>query len=236
MSDPISQEVLANYYADKKFEYGFASDCKMHLPVSDLKGKRVLDVGCRRGRGVYKISSMVGNDGEAFGTDWVRTYVDEAVAGIDRAWHDSGLKHNNMDIRFAYPEDLISAGFGSQTVDYVYTNNAINLYYSQEATLREFGRVLRRGGMLILETVYASDERDPEFIERAKKIGNSIQASLTEDQVRALLDDAGFGEARIVDEYEIARDRGYTADERVEAIPGDETTVYRSVTLNVVKK
>ena len=233
---PITPTILEDYYKGKEFEYGYATVCEMRLPASELKGKKVLDIGCRRGRGVYKISSMVGESGLAMGTDWVRAYVDEACDGIDRAWHDSGLHGNNMDIRFAYPEDLIAAGIGSSTLDYVYLNNVINLFYDQGAALAEISRVLKPGGTLILETIYASEERPEDFIEAAKEIGNSIQASFTEEQVLGLLESVGMSVTNVIDEYALERDRGYKEGEHVETVPGDEGVSYKSISLNVVKE
>lgn len=225
---------LRAYYDEKELEYAFTSWCKMHLPASDLKGKRVLDVGCRRGRGVYKISSMVGNDGFAMGVDWVEPYIQEAAEGADRAWHDSGLKGNNMEFRVAFPEDLIAAGIGSGTFDVVYVNNAITLFYDQQQALREFARVLKPGGLLIMETVFSSEPHDEGFTEAARELGNSIQASLTEAQNLELLEVAGFGEPKVVEDEPVAADQGVDAGTKVSAIEGDEAS-YRAVCLNVVK-
>lgn len=226
---------LREYYAAKEIEYAFTSDCKMHLPASDLKGKKVLDVGCRRGRGVYKISSMVGNDGFAMGADWVESYIEEAREGSDRAWHDSGLSHNNMEFRVAFPEDLIGAGIGSGAFDAVYVNNAVTLFYSPQAALREFSRVLKPGGLLIMETVFSSEAHDETFIESAREMGNSIQAALTAEQNGEMLAAAGFGEPVVVDDYEVEADRGYKAGEKVKAVEGDSAS-YRAVCLNVLKR
>ncbi len=232
---PISTDVLEAYYREKELEYAFTSDCKMHLPASDLKGKKVLDIGCRRGRGVFKISSMVGNDGFAMGTDWVESYVEEAREDSDRAWHDSHLDHNNMEFRVAFPEDLIGAGIGSQTFDAVYVNNVVTLFYSQEAALREFARVLKPGGLLIMETVFASEPHTDEFRNEARDLGNSIQAALTQAENVAMLEDAGFGAVKIVDDYEVEADRGYKAGETVRVVEGDDAT-YHAVCLNVTKE
>lgn len=231
----ISPDTLRKYYDEKELEYAFTSDCKMHLPASELKDKKVLDIGCRRGRGVYKISSMVGNDGFAMGTDWVPAYVEEAKEGADRAWHDSGLKGNNMEFRIAYPEDLMAASIGSGTFDAVYVNNAITLFYNQEQALREMARVLKPGGLLIMETVFSSDTHDSDFLQEARDLGNSIQAALTEDQNGEMLTAAGFNEPRIVDDYEVEYDRGYKAGEKVRAIDGDDAT-YRAVCLHAIKQ
>lgn len=230
-----SPDALRAYYDEKELEYAFTSDCKMHLPAGDLKGKKVLDVGCRRGRGVYKISSMVGNGGFAMGVDWVEGYVQEAAEGADRAWHDSGLSGNNMEFRVAFPEDLIGAGIGSGTFDAVYVNNAITLFYDQQAALREFARVLKPGGLLIMETVFSSAEHDADFTEAARALGNSIQAALTDAQNAHMLEAAGFGAPKVVDDYQVESDRGYKAGEKVKAVEGDDAT-YRAVCLNVLKK
>lgn len=225
---------LKKYYDQKEIEYGFTSDCKMHLPASELKGLKVLDIGCRRGRGVYKISSMVGNDGLAMGVDWVESYVEEAREDSDRAWRDSGLKHNNMEFRHAYPEDLIAAGIGSGVFDAVYVNNAITLFYDQLDSLREMSRVLKRGGLLILETVFSSEPHDIAFTEEATRINNSIQAGLTMEQNQEMLNDAGFGEIKIVDRYEVSPDRGYKEGETQAAIADDGANYY-AVCVNVRK-
>ena len=44
------------------------------------------DVGCRRGKGVFKISALVGEKGRAIGVDWSATYIAEAKADSERAW------------------------------------------------------------------------------------------------------------------------------------------------------
>lgn len=231
----VDPAVLKAYYDQKELEYAFTSDCSMHLPASDLKGKSVLDIGCRRGRGVYKISSMVGNKGFAMGTDWVPVYIEEAKDGIDRAWHDSGLKGNNMEFRVAYPEDLMAASIGTGTFDAVYVNNAITLFYNQEQALREMSRVLKPGGLLIMETVFSSDVHDSEFLDAARDLGNSIQAALTEDQNGEMLTAAGFSEPQVVDDYEVEPNRGYKAGETVRSIDGDNSS-YRAVCLHAIKQ
>lgn len=231
-----SSTKLAAHYANKQFEYGFASVCKMVLPSEELKGKKVLDIGSRRGRGVYRISSMVGNEGHAIGIDWSPSYVQEASEGMERAWRDSHLKGNNMEFHVAYPEDLISAGIGTATMDAVYVNNVVTLFYDQEQALREFGRVLKPGGLLILETVYADRDRTESVVEAARELGNSIQASRTESENLAWLEAAGFDAPTIEDEYEVAANLGFRPGEKVETVPGDEDVKYKAVSLYARKR
>ena len=231
-----SEAELAAYYGGKQFEYGFTSVCKMLLPVSDLKGKKVLDICCRRGRGVYKLSAMVGNKGTAIGVDWSRSYIEEAKDGANRAWHDSGLAGNNMEFRVAYPEDLISAGFGTATMDVVYINNVMTLLYDQEQALREFGRVLKRGGLLILETIFADRERDENVVAQARAVGNSVQAARTQEENYAWLEAAGFPDPSIEEEYEVDAARGYKADSVYDTVSGDEDVRYKAVSIFAIKR
>ena len=41
---------------------GYSGRCEMLLP-EDLRGMRVLDLGCRNGKGAYKLADRVGPDG-----------------------------------------------------------------------------------------------------------------------------------------------------------------------------
>lgn len=230
-----SREALDAYYADKSFEWTFASVCKMTLPEGEMRGKRVLDVGCRRGKGVYKLSSKVGSNGWAIGIDWEPTYIEDARAGQERAWHDNGLKANNMTFHVAYPEDLISAGIGTETLDMVYINNVMTLLYDQERALKEFYRVLKPGGLLILETTFADRERDPQVVEGARRIGNSIQAALTREQNLAWLEGAGFKEPELKSEYTVGAARGFESGTEIGTVPDVEDVQYKAVCLYVRK-
>ena len=180
------------------------------------------------------VSAMAGNGGSAMGVDWSPAYVAEAKDGMDRAWHDSGLAGNNMEFRVAYPEDLIAAGIGSGTMDVVYCNNVVTLFYDQATAIREFGRVLKPGGLLILETIFADRERRE--VEQARAIGNSIQAARTQDENYAWLEAAGFAAPSIEEEYEVEADRGYKAGAKVAKVEGDDDVKYKAVSLYIRKK
>ena len=226
----IPAGALAKHYGGKQFEYGFASVCK------ELKGKKVLDICCRRGRGVYKLSSLVGDSGEVMGVDWSPSYVEEAKDGMSRAWHESGLSRNNMEFRVAFPEDLIGAGIGSSVYDAIYVNNVITLFYDQEQAIREFGRVLKPGGLLILETIFADRPRTDSVVDEARSIGNSVQAARTEQENVAWLEAAGFEAPSVEESFEIEADRGYKAGHVVPKVAGDENVKFTAVSLYVRKK
>ncbi len=225
---------LEAYYRDKKFEFGFSSQCKMTLP--NLSGKRVLDVGCRRGMGVYKLSAKVGAEGHVIGVDWVPGYIAEAKAGSAHAQHRNHLRESNMEFHVAYPEDLLAAGIGDRSVDAIYVNNMINLVCDVDRVLAEFARVLKPGGLLICETVFAEGERPEGVRPAARVMGNSIQAAGPRDEFLAKLEAAGFGSHEAIAEFEVAPNRGVTPDKEVEVVPGDEGTRFTEVTLHSVKQ
>ncbi len=224
---------MQSYYKDREHEFGFASMSRMTLP--NLNGQRVLDVCCRRGKGVFKISALVGEKGRAIGIDWSADYVAEAKADSERAWRKNHLKESNMEFHVAYPEDLMAGGIGNNSVDAVYINNVMTLVYDADQTLAEFYRVLKPGGLLICETIFSDKERDDEVVFKARAMGNSIQAARTREQFFEKLDAAGFAAPEVVDEFEVSADQGFKANYKVDVVESDEDVKYFAVALNVRK-
>ena len=232
MTLPVEGDI-DGYYHDREHEFGFASMSRMTLP--SMKGQRVLNVCCRRGKGVFKMSAMVGKKGRVIGVDWSPSYIDEAKVDSERAWRKNHLKETNMEFHVAYPEDLMEAGIGNNSVDMVYINNVMTLLYDQEKAIQEFYRVLKPGGLLVCETIFSDKERDDEVVRKARAIGNSIQAGRTKEELFALLSAAGFGEPEVVDEFEVAADQGFKANRTVEVVESDEDVTFSAVAINVRK-
>jgi len=167
--------------------------------------------------------------------DWSPSYIAEAIEDSERAWRKNNLKANNMDFKVAYPEDLMEAGIGEETVDVVYINNVMTLLYDQGRALEEFHRVLKPGGLLICETIVSDVPRDKAVVEKARGIGNSIQAALPEDEILALMAAAGFEDVEVVDSYPVDADRGFTSTTVVETVPSTETVRFEAIALNARK-
>ena len=232
MTLPLEGDI-DGYYHNREHEFGFASMSRMTLP--GMKGQRVLNVCCRRGKGVFKMSAMVGKKGRVIGTDWSPSYIAEAEADSERAWRKNHLQESNMEFHVAYPEDLMEAGIGDNSVDMVYINNVMTLLYDQEKAIKEFYRVLKPGGLLVCETIFSDKERDDEVVRKARAIGNSVQAGRTKEELFALLSAAGFGKPEIVDEFEVAADQGFKANRTVEVVESDEDVTFSAVAINVRK-
>ena len=225
---------LAAHYESAVFEYGFASLCKMTLP-DDLSGKTVLDIGCRRGKGVFKLSDRVGEQGFVVGIDWVPAFIEEARRRADRAWRDSGLSKSNREFHVAYPEDLRAAGIEDESMDVVFANCSINLAYDFEAAYREIFRVLVPGGLFINETVIADGPREPSVVKRARAIGNGVQAAPSRAFFEGMLNEIGFKRAIYQAMHEVSPSDGFEAGYTVETVDSDEKARFFAGVVHVLK-
>lgn len=192
---------LEAHYAQLPREGGLVSQCRMALAGTSLEGKRVLDVGCRRGKGVFKLSERVGANGHVIGVDWRPEFLEEAREGAARALERSGLTESNMDFRVAFPEDLHAAGIENGSCDVVYVNNGITLFANPVQAVQEFARALTSGGLLILETVVR--EEGEGGIEAAQAAGDSVGAARSYDETAAWLDAAGFDEPTVAESFPV---------------------------------
>lgn len=198
----------ASYYQQLPAEGGLVSACHMALSNADLKGKRILDVGCRRGKGAYKLSEAAGPEGFVMGIDWRPAFVEQAQEGVKAALARSGLLVCNLAFRTAYPEDLRGADIEDGSFDVAYLNNGVTLLHDPVEALRECARVLTPDGMLILETVVTDTPQEAALREQARAAGSSVGAALTEEDMQEWLRAAGFSEAVAVERVEVdpARD------------------------------
>lgn len=185
--------VWESHYAGLPSEGGAASRCFMALEGVAWKGKRVLDVGCRRGKGVFKLSERVGAGGYVVGVDWRSDFVDAARAAAPAALHRGGLAISNMEFRVAFPEDLAAAGLADASFDVVYLNNVCALFADPLQALRECARVLVPNGLLVMEAPVAAQNPTEADLATAYAEGDSLKAARTLQQIERWLSDAGFG-------------------------------------------
>ena len=54
----MESDELQQYYAELACDGGFEARCHMELPERSLVGARIVNVGCRRGKGTYKLSEQ----------------------------------------------------------------------------------------------------------------------------------------------------------------------------------
>ena len=225
---------LASYYKDHQFEFGFASLCHMGIP-NDLAGKTVLDIGCRRGKGVVKFSERVGATGKAIGIDWSPEYIDICLEYMDGAWQRNGLPENNMQFILGYPEALDEYGIEDNSIDFIYLNSSLWLMADPWKVLAQVARVLKPGGMLSAEVVLANAERDQQVVEAARKIGNSIQSAPFIDEFMTYMRGLGFNEPDVREHMPVPPHLGYKQGYEVEVIPNDELAIFEATVIYFTK-
>lgn len=200
--------LLRNYYDGLACESGFESRCHMELPERSLVGARIVNVGCRRGKGTYKLSEQVGEGRLRRRGRLERGLCGGGSGGVPRALERSGLSRCNMAFRVGFPEDLAAAGLEEGWADFVYLNSSLSLFASPARALRECGRVLAPGGVLLAEVPvaepngkgragdadFAVDASRAAVVEAARALPNAVQAAPTFEELLAWLATAGFSD------------------------------------------
>lgn len=244
----MKSDELRQHYDGLACEGGFEARCHMELPEWSLVGAHVVNVGCRRGKGTYKLSEQVGEGGFVVGVDWNEAFVEAARAGVPRALERSGLSRCNMAFRCGFPEDLVAAGIEEGWADFVYLNSSLSLFASPARVLRECCRALVPGGVLLAEvpvaesngegrtgdTDCAADANRADVVAAARALSNAVQAAPTVEELLAWLATAGFAEPVIRGERPLSPDEGSTPDRPAATVPGDDAT-YRLLSIEASK-
>lgn len=163
----------------------------MLLP-EDLVGKRVLDIGCRKGLGAFKIADRVGPRGFVVGIDAEPEYLEIAR---DRAHEQHWAKDHWGDyLRFvrASASDLEEAGLAAASFDVVVVNSVLNLELSLDIALAQIARVLAPGGLLYHDAVLACQPLSAEVFQSCREVANVFGCAPTWDALGAALKRAGF--------------------------------------------
>lgn len=184
-------EDLAAHYDQLPRSGGLDSRCEMFVP-GGLDDQTALDLACRCGKGVYKISDYVGPAGHVIGIDWREPFIERAREGEASAVEKNRLATSNMEFVVAYPEQIDQIGIEEGSVDFVYVNSALNLFYDPAYVIKLIGRMLKPAGKLVCQTVLATTPRDKQVVAQARAIGNAAQAAPNRKDLARWLHDAGM--------------------------------------------
>ncbi|MBG0808518.1 methyltransferase domain-containing protein [Methylosinus sp. H3A] len=217
----IHDEVLTKYYG-----------CGLVAP-EELKGRRVLDLGCGSGRDVYLMSQLVGPSGEVVGVDMTPEQLETATAHIE--WHRErfGYARNNVRFLHGYIERLDALGLERASFDVIVSNCVVNLSIDKPAVLKGAFDLLKPGGEFHFADVYADRRLDPALRNDPVVYGECLGGALYWGDFLALAKAAGFGDPRlaasrpleIIDseiEEKIGAARFYSATYRLFKIEGLE--------------
>lgn len=111
-------------------------------------GMRVLDVGCGQGQMAHFVAREVGPTGQVVGVDASAAQLEIAAASCPHPERTRWLR--------CVADDLAAAGAG---FDLVYCRLLLMHVGDPVAVLKEMGRVLRPGGLLVVETALVSSLR-----------------------------------------------------------------------------
>lgn len=152
-------EKVQQYYAWRASNYdaGASFEAEHHAEALRLaaiqEGQRVLDVACGTGRGTVGLAQAVGAGGHVDALDLSPEMLDQARAKLAKL----GLSDR---VQFT-PGNARELPYPDQTFDLLYNGYMFDLIPLDgfQPILREFERVLKPGGKLVLVNMSKPDER-----------------------------------------------------------------------------
>lgn len=187
------KEIINNVHPEvlEKF-YG----CGSPLPL-ELKGKRVLDLGCGTGRDCYLASQLVGEGGEVVGIDMTDEQLDVANRHQDFHTNKFGFKKSNITFIKGFIEEMENLNLKDNYFDVVISNCVLNLSPQKDRVVEQVFRVLKPGGEFYFSDVYA-DRRLPEaFKEDKVLLGECLGGALYWNDFERIARKTGFADPRV---------------------------------------
>ena len=173
--------------------------CGNPVAIAELsEGETVLDLGSGGGIDVLLSARRVGPAGKAYGLDMTDEMLELA--------RENARKAGVTNVEFLKGE-MEAMPLPDATVDVIISNCVVNLSPDKDAVLREANRVLRPGGRFAVADIVTRGKM-PGALKRSLELwAGCVAGALSEDEYRAKLATAGFGE------IEIEAVREYTADD-----------------------
>jgi SAM-dependent methyltransferase len=182
----IHAEVASKYYG-----------CGLVCP-SEMKGRRVLDLGAGSGRDAYMLAQLVGETGEVVGVDMTDEQLDVARRHVD--WHAKKFGYPKPNTRFlqGYIERLGDLGLEPGSFDVIVSNCVINLSIDKPAVLKGAFDLLKPGGELYFSDVYADRRLGIDLAKDPELYGECLGGALYWNDFLSLAKAAGFLDPRLV--------------------------------------
>jgi SAM-dependent methyltransferase len=160
--------------------------CGNPQAIAMLKpGEVVVDLGAGAGFDCFLAAKAVGPAGRVIGVDMTAEMVQAARENARKAGYD------NVEFRLGEIEHLPVA---DAIADVIISNCVINLSPDKQAVYAEAFRALKPGGRLAVSDVVATTELPVEWREDMRLLSSCIAGASTVDEVRAMLESAGFAD------------------------------------------
>ncbi|SDF63069.1 arsenite methyltransferase [Desulfovibrio legallii] len=151
------------------------------------EGQRVLDLGCGGGFDVFQAGPRVKAAGRVIGVDMTPEMLAKARRNLVAYRQDSGL--DNVEFRLGEIEHLPVA---DASIDVVLSNCVINLSPDKPQVWREVFRVLRPGGKAAVSDLALLQPLPEGVRAMAAALVGCVAGAVLVDEVRRLVEDAGF--------------------------------------------
>lgn len=182
----IHDEVMMRYYG-----------CGLVVP-EQMKGLKVLDLGCGAGRDVYALSQMVGEDGLVVGLDMTPQQLEVAEKYQDYHADKFGFSASNVQFVHGNIDELEKLAFEDGFFDVIVSNCVINLVEDKQHVLAQAYRLLKSGGEMYFSDVY-SDRRIPKYLVNDDVLyGECLSGALYWRDFLEFSKQAGFIDPRLV--------------------------------------
>ncbi|OLC08903.1 MAG: hypothetical protein AUH42_00340 [Gemmatimonadetes bacterium 13_1_40CM_70_11] len=173
----IPQEVLDRFY-------GCGSPL---LNARILPAETVVDLGSGAGIDVFIAAKLVGSAGKVIGVDMTDEML--AVANENRPRVAAALGFDVVEFRKGYLEDL---PVESKTADVITSNCVVNLSPDKPRVFSEMWRILKDQGRIVISDIVSEVEVPPHLKVNPRLWGECLVGALTQEQLVALLERAGF--------------------------------------------
>lgn len=146
-------------------------------------GQTVLDLGSGAGFDCFLAAKQVGETGRVIGVDMTPEMLSKARQNAEK------MNTVNVEFRLGEIEHLPVA---DNRIDVIFSNCVINLSPEKGQVFKDAYRVLKPGGRLAISDVVATSEMPEQMREQAAMLTGCIAGAEHIDDLRKLLDEAGF--------------------------------------------